>query len=146
MKHKAGFKTIRNMWSMHDFCFESHLYVSRLVSNVCYICLLFPIYIISNACFLSTHCPQMLWIFIRSIANYIKIISLEFFNDYRGMVHIICKLKTFEWIARWKNSCQEFAFRMVSRLMAHFRHFSCRQLNAVIKMSQIIWFIDYDSS
>ena len=62
------------------------------------------------------------------------------------MQHIICKLKTFEWIARWKNSCQEFAFRMVSRLMTHFRHFSCRQLNAVIKMSQIIWFIYYDSS
>ena len=62
------------------------------------------------------------------------------------MQHIICKLKTFEWIARWKNSCQEFVFRMVSRLMTHFRHISCRQLNAVIKMSQIIWFIDYDSS
>ena len=84
--------------------------------------------------------------------NLLRIIPSDFFARKNNpcMVHIICKLDTFEWIARWKNSCQEFNFQMVSKLMTHFRHFSCRQLNAIndvtCPMNHTFWAIKYDSS
>ena len=95
---------------------------------------------------------QVLQTFIKLNAISRKLFRPNFVarKNHQCMVHIICKLDTFEWIARWKNSCQEFTFQMVSKLMTHFRHFSCRQLNAIndvtCPMNHTFWAIKYDSS